>query len=365
MKRIQNIDPFFFTHPMNGLLGILLLLILMPIANIFISLVITYIISIVGLLVLNSFSDIKIQIYGILVGAVTLVVFSVVSVITDFLYPLHYIGYQLLLLVSYMPVAIVSILFLRNKGKGLSRMDELCPTVLHRQLLINEHKRINKKFALLSFIIIVTVLPLLIRGYVDESCKMSCCKENVIGFIITMPFILLYIFEVFQLKYFKKRLQNETWLSLVDDENNEIGRISKGLICNYKGASNLSLIRVVVFYKEHVFLSSVNGEKYDTPFVSWLEQGNSIQCQISRIFDGILKDNSCNLQKIFTYKTVFKHNINTLVSLYCLRVRSWNDINVVSGKWWNIQELFDDINSSTMSGMLKDELTYINDLNNV
>lgn len=365
MKKIQHIDPFFFTHPMNGTLGILLLLILIPITNIFIALIITYLISIIGLLLLNSFSEIRVQIDSIMIGTVTIVSFSVFSVIIDLLYHFHYIGYQLLLLVIYIPVAIVSLIFLRNRGTGLSSMDELCPAVLQRQLLINEIKRINRKFILLSFITIVIVLPLLFRGYVDESCKMSCHTENVVGILMTIPFVLLYVFEIFQLKFLKQKLKNEIWLSLVDDNNNEIGRISKDLICNYKGPSNLSLVRVLVFYKECVFLKCTKENKYETPFVSWLEQGKSIEMQIKDMFQGLIKKDNCNLQKIFTYKTQFKSSVNTLISLYCLRIKDWDDLNDNSGKWWNMQDLFDDMNASALCDMLREELTYINELNTI
>lgn len=363
MKKIQHIDPFFFTHPMNGLLGILLLLVMIPLTNIFIALVITYIISILGLLTLNFFSDINVQTDSIMVGTVTIVSFSVFSIIIDLIYHYHYIGYQLLLLGIYIPVAIVSLLFLRDKGNGLSSIDELCPTSLQRQLLINEHKRITKRFVLLSVLTLIAIYISFFYGYTDDNCARFHSRENIVGVLIVVPFVFLYVFEMLRLWFLKNKLKTEVWLSLVDDNNRELGRIAKDSICNYNGAYNLSLIRVITFCKDYVYIECQSGNNCDTPFLGWLEQGNEIYGQTKMILASHLEDKcKCNLQKLFAYKTVFNNQINTIVSLYCLRLDSMDELKDKSGKWWRTEDLKDEINNSILSDVLKRELAYIEEL---
>lgn len=352
---------YYLNHPMNGLIGIIMILLLLPLVGLYPALIVTLFFSIIALGFIYLKGCVVNHIHGIILGGATLVLFSIASIIINSRVYICPLSYQMILLGCFAPLAFYSVLFLRGKGRGLSRMQELCPKALTRELIINEHKRLNKCLLCVSIVMAIVISPLLIRSRLNPNCPIPTGEEQLMTTLVPLPFIILYIYEIIRLLLIRKELKKEVWIGLHDKNGQLTGRISQNHICHYDGPYMPCLIRVLICHHNEILLSGNSQNGYDTPVAHWLEYSQSKEALISKI-QSTLGINHPEAKKILTYQRQFNKNIFALIQLYVIEITDKDSAILPCGKWWCTEDLSDEVNRQALSPIIAEELAYFREI---
>ncbi len=358
---IPNIRPWVGSNPLSGLFPTMIMLTILPLVSVWLALIIAVSLWVV-LLVLRKVAWAKPDYMPtLLTSGVVLLLVGLIYYFIPWLIPSSFYSQIVILTIS---AIVTHFLKMRLDGKEerptSQKIDE---KVLHRRLLINEHRNQS------AHIDLFVVLSLFAAGLLSLlNISPDHLAHRICSWIIVAFTWMFYLIEVLNLYWIRKKLLDEEWVSLVDRQGNAVGRVSRSEVNQVQGAQ-LPMVRLVAICKDMIYLEHrlccdlCHYECVDTPFIDWVKESENPQMVAQRLID----ERFCGLKRscprhLITYQN--KHGNNScLVNLYAVSVEEPDLLithcNPAEGKWWPVQQICELLEGNTFSRLLCNELPYL------
>lgn len=268
------------------------------------------------------------------------------------------LGAQALLLVSYLVSSIAMVLFRWFKAKRNSPSG-LC---IRGRILRVERLRFER------ILIISSLGGLLFQALCAQLCPVE--HRNLLHLAST--FIILFTWAVYALEtvhliWVQQRLEGEEWIPILSDDQCPIGRVSKTSPASEEG--RLPVVRLLAISRDMIYLedseshSLPNAEGYDTPFLSWLTEGNRPEQVAQRMIDLRF----CGIHRVKPRFLLHYHeqiNDQALsVYLFAVDIAEPNQLLIdclpTRGKWWPIDLLTSELERGGIARYLCTEYPYL------
>lgn len=268
------------------------------------------------------------------------------------------LGSQALLLISYLVSSIIMVLFRWFKAKR-KIVSGLC---IRGRILRVERLRFER-------ILVISSLAGLIF---QALCAQLCPVEHRNLLHLASIFIILftwavYAFESIHLIWVQRRLEREEWIPVLGDDQRPIGRVSKTSPASKEG--RLPVVRLLAISRDMIYLedseshSLPNAAGYDTPFLSWLTEGNRPEQVAQRLIDLRF----CGIRRVKPRFLLHYHeqiNDQALsVYLFAVDIAEPNQLHIdclpTRGKWWPIDLLTSELERGGFARYLCTEYPYL------
>ncbi len=355
---IPNIRPWVGSNPLSGLFPTMIMLTILPLVSIWSALIVA-----VSLWVILFALHIKLG------NMPTLLTSGVVILLTGLIYYfipwVTFSSFYSQIVILAISAIVTHFLKMRlDRKEERATLQKVDVEVLHRRLLINEHRTQSTHIDLFVVLALFAAGLLSLLSISVEHWAYRLCSWMVVVFTW-----IFYFIEVLNLYWIRKKLLHEEWVSLVDRQGNAVGRVSRSEVNGLQGAQ-LPMVRLVAICKDMIYLEHrlccdlCHHECLDTPFIDWVKEGENPKMVAQRLIDerfcGITR--SCP-RHLVTYQNEHGEN-NCLVSLYAVCVEEPNLLvthcNPAEGKWWPVRQIHElPGGGSTFSHLLCNELPYL------
>jgi len=182
--------------------------------------------------------------------------------------------------------------------------------------------------------------------------------------LILVFFIAVYLFYKFSLKQYliNRCNKEETWLPVVDDVGNIIGRVAQSVSLENPGKFQHPLIRIIVWCDGKIYLKQRSSEtlfeqgKVDHPFENVLNFGKSIESILEDIHKNYAPDGD---EPLFLLKYGYENSEGKWqVLLYYINFSDESklkSLNFGQGKLWTLQQVRDNLGKSYFSNIFENE----------
>ena len=268
------------------------------------------------------------------------------------------LGSQALLLISYLVSSIIMMLFRWFKAKR-KIVSILC---IRGRILRVERLRFER-------ILVISSLAGLIF---QALCAQLCPVEHRNLLHLASIFIILFTWAVYALEsihliWVQRRLEREEWIPVLGDDQRPIGRVSKTSPASKEG--RLPVVRLLAISRDMIYLedseshSLPNAAGYDTPFLSWLTEGNRPEQVAQRLIDLRF----CGIRRVKPRFLLHYHEqINSQalsVYLFAVDIAEPNQLLIdclpTRGKWWPIDLLTSELERGAFARYLRTEYPYL------
>ena len=165
----------------------------------------------------------------------------------------------------------------------------------------------------------------------------------------------------------QRRLEREEWIPVLSDDQRPIGRVSKTSPASKEG--RLPVVRLLAISRDMIYLedseshSLPNAAGYDTPFLSWLTEGNRPEQVAQRLIDLRF----CGIRRVKPRFLLHYHeqiNDQALsVYLFAVDIAEPNQLHIdclpTRGKWWPIDLLTSELERGGFARYLCTEYPYL------
>lgn len=193
----------------------------------------------------------------------------------------------------------------------------------------------------------------------------SAVVELVMTHMLSLASFALIVVELYNLAWVRRRLTEENWIPVLDDQLQPEGRIPRSEV---EGATGiLPYVRLVAISQGMVYLErkedcDTQGEKptYDTPFADYLCEDDTPESTAQRMIDARF----CGIRRARP-RRLLPYRIETprgqrLVYLMVVEIEEpgqlYIDCRPVEGKWWCLSHLQPIVSQSDFSLYLESEL---------
>lgn len=263
---------------------------------------------------------------------------------------------------------IFSLLIMRKKGV-LFDSKKQSKDILKMNLIEDFHN-LNQ---IVSYACLGHVLIIVIYKYIEDSDLVENESRWNFFLFIVLPFIFIFssgIYEFLKERKLLKKLSEETWLPIVNDNGDVTGRIAQSVLKEGEGLEYCyPVVRVVLICKDKIYLQSRTDDdlfcpgKLDHPFENFIYFGHKIEETVDRKLHILLGSDFDISNKKYIMKYKFENEyIQRLIFLFCLKVNEEseiNDINKLSGKFWSLEEIEDAFTSEILSENFELEYEYL------
>lgn len=268
------------------------------------------------------------------------------------------LGAQALLLVSYL-ISSIAVMLYRWGKEHWKKASGLC---IRGRILRAERLRFER-------ILVISSLAGLIF---QALCAQLCPVEHRNLLHLASTFIILftwavYAFESIHLIWVQRRLECEEWIPVLSDDQRPIGRVSKTSSASEEG--RLPVVRLLAISRDMIYLedseshSLPNATGYDTPFLSWLTEGNRPEQVAQRLIDLRF----CGIRRVKPRFLLHYHEqINSQalsVYLFAVDIAEPNQLFIdclpTRGKWWPIDLLTSELERGGFARYLCTEYPYL------
>ncbi|MDL2256987.1 hypothetical protein LJC06_02120 [Bacteroidales bacterium OttesenSCG-928-I14] len=189
-------------------------------------------------------------------------------------------------------------------------------------------------------------------------------NERIFEFYILYTLILFhYIYEYINLFLLQKKIVEEEWLPIVNEQGTVQGKIAKS-ISEKSGNKYLHpVIRIALVHKGKLYLkqrpnqSITQAERYDHPFESRLKFQETLEDGVKRVF--LENGGNEELKARFIFKYVFKNvETNRLIYLYACTVHTegkLKDLDLTGGRFWTNKQIEENMEKNIFSDYFEKE----------
>lgn len=227
--------------------------------------------------------------------------------------------------------------------------DQMRTTALRR-----EYQRFDKM--LLSYSFTTSML-----GGILVTSSLPQYYHWIFGLTIVGSIWSIFVLELAYLVWMKRKLRIEYWIPVLNSEGFQIDRVP--LTSPTSSFGQMPLVRLIAFAKDMIYLELTDENKYDTPFVTWLYEGESPIATSQRLID----DRFCGIHRAqprqtLSYRGVFGSQ-QTLTYLCVVELEDPNllqiDCRPLIGKWWCVDHLNHKFSQNSLSNALAEEYIYL------
>ncbi len=185
--------------------------------------------------------------------------------------------------------------------------------------------------------------------------------------ISVVIYISIIIIESLRLRMLDSKLNKEEWLPIVNESGQVLGRLAKSVTIAMKNKYLHPVVRVALINKGKVYLTSrkpdriLNPGMLDYPFEKYLKYNQGIDDSVRDSIKAEIGDDNIPLQ--FLLKYVFENeDTKRLVLLYASVIDdddAFNNLNLIEGKLWTINQIDDNIGEGVFSECFELEFEYL------
>ena len=267
------------------------------------------------------------------------------------------LGSQALLLISYLVSSIIMVLFRWFKAKR-KIVSGLC---IRGRILRVERLRFER------ILVISSLAGLICQALCAQLCPVEHRNLLHLASIIILFTWAVYALESIHLIWVQRRLEREEWIPVLSDDQCPIGRVSKTSSVSDEG--RLPVVRLLAISRDMIYLedseshSLPNAAGYDTPFLSWLTEGNRPEQVAQRLIDLRF----CGIRRVKPRFLLYYHEqINSQalsVYLFAVDIAEPNQLLIdclpTRGKWWPIDLLTSELERGGFARYLCTEYPYL------
>lgn len=180
------------------------------------------------------------------------------------------------------------------------------------------------------------------------------------------------IYEVVKINLLNKNLNTETWLPILSEKGDVIGRIAQSISLENGNKYMHPVVRLALICGEKVFLQqrkandAVSPHKYDYPLEKYVYYGHTVEEASETILHRVLGKLAKKPKKKFILKYVFENEqTKRMVFLYSVQVESENQIvrsRELYGKFWTISQIEEAFADEILSENFELEFEYLKNM---
>lgn len=273
------------------------------------------------------------------------------------------LSHQLLWMVGFVITHTIFSILVRAKHFPKFFTSSCCCDKLRNNTLLAEYKRFEHILYHISLYSLAICIPLVVLFRLTREFEVF-----IMGFIAFLSLGAI-ILELFHLSWLRRRLSQENWIQVLDEQNNVVDRVAYTNVAEYSKAGIFPMVRLLLVSQGMVYLektclcNNLGVECYDTPLVDWLNEGATPEEVSRRMMDSVLyHTRKVQPHRITSYK-IQLHDREYLVYLFVVQIEKPNYLcvhcNPLEGKWWGIQLLKDSISQGEFSPHISSELPLI------
>lgn len=245
--------------------------------------------------------------------------------------------------------------------KVIAETDTCCCSARRRQALITEYTRFDK--ILLWFTTVLLAIALSLHHFARTYDQL----DLVLSTMIALAALGVIILELLHLSWVRRRLEREHWIQVLDDDHQVIGRVPETDARASHG--RLPMVRLIAYSDGMLYLEqdkaqgTAGGQQglvYDTPFKSWIHEGESAEQAAQRLID----QRFCGVHRAKPRPLLRYHDMageqGLLIHLLAVEIEAPDLLQIdclpIEGRWWCIQQLKPQITRSEFSPYLCAEL---------
>lgn len=181
--------------------------------------------------------------------------------------------------------------------------------------------------------------------------------EYLLCHALSLASALIILFELYHLAWLRRRLNEERWVSILNEQGRAVGRVARSEIASAQGV--LPAVRLVALSREMIYLErgltllDCLGDRqttdakrvyYDSPFCDWLSQDESPEAMAQRMIDARF----CGIRRVrprrlLPYRYQADSQRHLLVHLMLVEIPApdllYIDCSPLEGKWWSFGEV--------------------------
>ncbi len=183
----------------------------------------------------------------------------------------------------------------------------------------------------------------------------------VIGYFRLGMYAFLFINENIRIYLITKKLETETWLPIVDNNLNVIGKVAKSISLETKKRFLHPRLRVMVFYKGRLLLKPIESvtlekNKYDSPLYCDVNYGEQLPKALIKLLD---KYDLASERASFITKYHYENeSIKRIIFLYIVHIKDekvFKDHSAYKTKFWTEKEIRNNINKNILGDFIEQE----------
>lgn len=175
----------------------------------------------------------------------------------------------------------------------------------------------------------------------------------------------IVLLDLSHLVWVQTRQGRDYWIPVLDNCWRKVGRIAS--IDPKSSAGRLPLVRLMALSGDMIYLEqcpSQRGARYDTPFYTWLREGesptDSAQSMIDSRFCGVRR---ATPRQLLRYHTQGECGQALGVYFFAVEIESPDlllvDCKPIEGKWWQLDHVAHMLSQDLFSHYLQSELPYL------
>ena len=265
---------------------------------------------------------------------------------------LHYIIVEIFILIQ-------MILIISNKKRGNK--------IIYR----NEKKRRNRRYRNFVYeffnfsnrLSVDRAIYIISAAVFIYNSKPQQYAESItlVNYVRLGMYFLLFINESIRIILISKKFESETWLPIIDNNMNVIGRVARSISNDTRTRFLHPRLRVLVFYKGRILLKPIEEmklekEKYDSPLFRDMAYGETLPKSLSKLLDRYeLKNEKASFITRYFYED---DSIRRIVFLYIVHIKDEKEFKkhiAYKTKFWTESEIRNNINKNILGDFLEQE----------
>lgn len=197
----------------------------------------------------------------------------------------------------------------------------------------------------------------------------SIILENILYCVLPSCYIVgLYIFQFFRTNKLIKKLKEEEWLPIINEDGDVTGKIAKAVSVNMKNRFLHPVVRVALTCRGKIFLQSrdetevLDAGKIDHPFEKYILFKHEVNIAVQNIIKRILGRNVEKEPK-FLFKYTFENEkTKRLIFLFVIEVDDEFEVKrtgKITGKFWTVKQIDEEFSNQLFSECFELEYEYI------
>jgi hypothetical protein len=232
------------------------------------------------------------------------------------------------------------------------------------------HNVLNEFFYFLAIVKNAFTLHLFLVLFYDilpSDIKQPSFEYFLDNQVVIILGFLIVTYETVRIHLLSRRLNNEIWLPVLNDNGNVVGRVARQIAVKSSTKYFYPIVRVAIVYKGMLYLVNKKPEMLDAtqavdyPFCSYVIFKHTIESTVRQLTAGVKskKDALPRFQLRYTFENdQVKHQVN----LFVLRLDNENEFNRVKspdGKLWTVAQIKENLGTGLFSDHFEEEFEYL------
>lgn len=210
-------------------------------------------------------------------------------------------------------------------------------------------------------------LLVVLSYFILKSIDISILSPSTLNVFALLFLICIIFMEFFRLWILDRKLHQEEWLPVVNQNGNVMGKIAKSVTKGLKNKFMHPVVRIALIYDGKIYLKKrppsrlLNPGLLDYPFEKYMQFEHKLDEAVHNSIKSECQNDNIPIR--FMLKYVFENKITKrLIFLYVSVIENdavFNNLCLEEGKLWTISQIEDNLGQNVFSECFEMEFEYL------